>query len=78
MNFLGKLFYKILGKEEPKEYTQKEISESIITQIRQGGGYVGENVDIYNSQIDLGEPYFLTIGNNVIITGAHILTHDAS
>lgn len=78
MNFLGKLFYKILGKEEPKEYTQKEISNAIIEKIRQGGGFVGENVDIYDSQIDLGEPYLLSIGSNVIITGTHILTHDAS
>ncbi len=61
-----------------KKLSENEVSEIIIRKIREGGGKVGENVDILNSTIDLGWPYFLNIGNDVTITNAHILTHDAS
>lgn len=58
--------------------TDEEIAERIISKIREGGGSVGDNVDIIASSIDMGEPYLLKIGNNVTITGVKILTHDAS
>lgn len=74
MNFIKKLYYKITKTP----ITQDEISDSVITAIRQGGGQVGENVDIIETKIDLGEPYLIKIGNDVTITCSRILTHDAS
>ena len=64
----------ILGKRP----SEKQVSDAIIKRIRDGGGEVGENVDILSSNIDMGEPYLLKIGNDVTITTARILTHDAS
>ncbi|MBQ8394093.1 MAG: acyltransferase [Clostridia bacterium] len=74
MRFLKKWYYKISGKP----FTQQEISDRVIKAIRDGGGQVGENVDIIESKIDLGAPYLIKIGNNVTITCVRILTHDAS
>ena len=71
---LRKIYYTIKGKPP----TDEEIAAHLITRIRNGGGVVGENVDIIASSIDMGEPYLLSIGNNVTITGVKILTHDAS
>ena len=39
---------------------------------------MGQNVDIINSFIDYGFGFLVTIGNNVTITNATILAHDAS
>ena len=61
-----------------KKLSEEEVSKIIIRKIREGGGKVGDNVDILNSTIDLGWPYFLIIGDDVTITNAHILCHDAS
>lgn len=58
--------------------SEKEISDILIGKIRSAGGVVGDNVDILASNIDMGEPYLIHIGNNVTITGVKILTHDAS
>lgn len=74
MSFLRKVYCRITGMP----YTEEESSQRLISQIRNGGGMVGKNVDIYASSIDLGEPYLLSIGDNVTITGVKILTHDAS
>lgn len=63
------LLYK-LGRKSP--------SERVIDKIRSGGGKVGSNVQILNSSIDLRIPYLISIGNNVTITGATLLTHDAT
>ncbi len=52
--------------------------EDIITKIRKGGGTVGLNCDILHSSIDLSAPWLISIGNNVTITGAELLVHDAS
>lgn len=51
-------------------YTSKDL--------RTMGVSVGENCHIYTRQIDMGHPYLLSIGNNVTISTARILTHDAS
>lgn len=72
---LRQIIYRIFGR---KSYTEKELSDRMISRIRSGGGKVGENVDILSSSIDMGEPYLISIGNNVTITGVKILTHDAS
>ena len=74
MGFFKNLYYKITKTP----ITQEEISASIITAIRNGGGRVGENVDIIETKVDLGEPYLIEIGNDVTITCSRILTHDAS
>ena len=74
MSFLKKLYYKLTKTP----YTDEEVCKYFIDRIRAGGGHVGENVSIYDSGIDLGEPYFISIGNNVTITGVKLLTHDAS
>lgn len=66
---------RLLGKRPPSE---EDISNKIIARIRNGGGAVGENVHILSSGIDLGEPYLISIGDNVTITGTRLLTHDAS
>lgn len=38
----------------------------------------GNDVYILNSKLDEGFPYLIEIGDHVTITGADILTHDAS
>ena len=58
--------------------TKKELSEQLIEKIRNGGGHVGQGCNLLESKIDMLNPYLLTIGDNVTITGARILTHDAS
>ena len=78
MKFIRVLLRKIYYMVKGQPLTDKEISERIISKIRQGGGSVGENVDIIGSSIDMGEPYLISIGNDVTITGVKILTHDAS
>ena len=74
MRLFRKICYKLIGPPA----TDEQIAERIITKIRKGGGFVGKNVDIIASSIDLGEPYLISIGSNVTITGVRILTHDAS
>ncbi len=74
MSFFKKIYCRLTGNP----YSEKEISEQIISKIREGGGHVGNNVDIFASSFDLGEPYYISIGDNVTITGVKVLTHDAS
>ncbi|RJV24884.1 acyltransferase [Coprococcus sp. AF18-48] len=78
MNFIKKICYKIIKTIKGPTPTDEQIAERIIEKIRNGGGKVGNNVHIIASNIDMGEPYLLKIGNNVTITGVKILTHDAS
>jgi len=42
------------------------------------GVIIGKNVELYDTQIDSKRGFLVSIGDNVIITGTHILTHDAS
>ena len=46
--------------------------------LRKKGVVIGDNVHIYNSSVDGNYGASVSIGNNVIITGACILAHDAS
>lgn len=78
MKFIKQLIRKIILIIRGTPATDEEIASRIISKIREGGGSVGNNVDIIASSIDMGEPYLLKIGNNVTITGVKILTHDAS
>ncbi len=78
MNLIRKIARKIYYLIKGRPLTDHEKSEKIIQEIRSGGGTVGENVAILNSFIDMGEPYLITIGSDVTLTGIRILTHDAS
>lgn len=63
----------------PKKYTIEEFSQKKINELRASGATIGENVDILSSSIEGGAlAPLLKIGNNVTITGARILLHDAS
>ena len=75
IKFAGKILRRILNASELSEDKKSEI---LIDRIRNKGGIVGNNVDIISSSIDMGEPYLLSKGSNVTITGVKILTHDAS
>lgn len=46
--------------------------------LREYGAKVGKNVVIWTNKIDLGHAFLLEIGNNVTISDARILLHDAS
>ena len=49
-----------------------------IDELRARGVKIGKNVDILNSNIDGDYGFLISIGNNVTITNATLLTHDAS
>lgn len=49
-----------------------------IKSLRANGAIIGENVEIWSSKIDQKHSYLLEIGNNVTISDARILLHDAS
>lgn len=66
-HFLGKCIKKLAG-------TYKEN----INELRKRGVKIGENVDILNSTIDGRFGFLISIGNNVTITNATLLAHDAS
>lgn len=67
MKKIKEMIKRLLGKH------QETISE-----MRKRGVVIGENVHILNSNIDHGHGFLITIGNNVTITGATVLAHDAS
>lgn len=47
-------------------------------ELRSRGAVIGHGVSIYTSKIDKAHAYLLEIGNNVTISDARILLHDAS
>ncbi len=49
-----------------------------IEDLRKRGVKIGENVSIFSSNIDVGHGFLVEIGNDVTITHATLLTHDAS
>lgn len=49
-----------------------------VQELRNRGAVIGENVDIIHSKIDWINTFLLTVGDNVTITNATILLHDAS
>lgn len=51
---------------------------NIIESLKQRGVKIGNNVDIINSKIDFCHGFLISIGNNVTVTNATILGHDAS
>lgn len=71
MQFIKKLVNKIQTKLNPIDYNNVDY-------LRSRGVKIGENVDILDSKIDFCHGFLISIGNNVTITGARILAHDAS
>lgn len=69
-SFFGRILVK-LGLKKPVDYNSIEA-------LRARGVTIGENVHILNSNIDFGHGFLVRIGNNVTLTGVHILAHDAS
>lgn len=59
-------------------FFRKRQLEDDIEVLRKRGVVIGENVDIINSYIDGCHGPLISIGDNVTITGARILAHDAS
>lgn len=45
---------------------------------RKKGVTIGDNTELYNTEIDSIRPFLVSIGSNVLITSTKILTHDAS
>ena len=56
-------------------YSSPELAVALY---RKKGVVIGENTELYNTDIDNRRPFLVEIGNNTIITGSIILTHDAS
>lgn len=71
MSFIKKVVKKIQLKLNPIDYYSVDY-------LRSRGVKIGENVDILDSYIDFCHGFLITIGNNVTITGARVLAHDAS
>lgn len=57
---------------------RKGRMNSEIQKYRDNGITIGENVEIIRSHLDEGHGFLIDIGNNVTITNATILSHDAS
>lgn len=71
MSYLKKIINKIYLKINPIDYNSIEYLKS-------RGVKIGKNVDILDSKIDFCHGFLISIGNNVTITEARILAHDAS
>ena len=74
MSILGKIYCTLRGDYR---FTDEQISENVATEIRNAGGKVGKNFSVYNAQIDMSFAFLLTIGDEVTITNASVLLHDA-
>ncbi len=59
-------------------FIRKKEKKNIVESLRDRGVKIGNNVDIINSNIDYCHGFLISIGNNVTITNATILGHDAS
>ena len=70
MNILDKILVKMHLKD-PVDYNSIEY-------LRSRGVEIGENVHLYNTSIDFGHGFLVSIGNNVTLTGVKVLAHDAS
>lgn len=76
---IKKILKEIYRDFFPQKFSIDETSERQIKRLRKNGAKIGENVVLINSNIDSGfYANLLTIGNNVTITNATCLLHDAS
>lgn len=69
MKFFG-LLKKMKRKIFGGSYTVEELREKGLT--------IGENCHIYTNALDIPHGYLISIGNNVTISNARILSHDGS
>lgn len=69
--------FKIIRLSPPR-FAPQLSGEQLIECLRQRGIQIGDNVDIIDSYLDGCHGRLISIGDNVTITGARILTHDAS
>lgn len=58
--------------------TLKYMRGQTLGQLRKKGAIIGENVSLLGATIDMNTSCLVEIGNNVTITNATILAHDAS
>lgn len=73
--FIKRLFcYK---KKTYQDFHREEV-QKFINKVEKAGGHIGKNFDIYNTDFDNKSLYLVDIGDNVTITGATVLTHDAA
>lgn len=61
-----------------KRANESDDPISNVNRLRKMGAKVGDNVHIYSSMIDPTYAPYISIGNNVTITNAVLLCHDAS
>lgn len=66
IDFIKRVYRFLTGKETP------------IEDFRKRGMSIGDNCHIYSKRIDMARPYLIKMGNNVTISDARLLTHDAS
>lgn len=69
---------KALLSKIKKLFKRQPSGADIVEGLRRRGVQVGQNVDIIDSFIDVCHGRLISIGDNVTITGARILAHDAS
>ena len=68
----------MLSKILVKLGSKKKIDYQSIDYLRSRGVQIGENVNLYNTNIDFGHGFLVKIGDNVTLTGVTVLAHDAS
>ncbi len=61
-----------------KLHLKKPIDYNSIEYLRSRGVEIGENVQLFNTNIDFCHGFLVSIGNNVTLTGVTVLAHDAS
>ena len=75
MNYFKVLFRALKRLVSEELYIDPK---NAVKRYRAKGVVIGENTELYNTKIDSIRPFLVTIGKNTLITGARILTHDAS
>ncbi len=78
---MKRLFGKLLRKIGPSNKIPTN-SDDFLLMLKRGGAKIGDNVTVFSPQkanIDLKNPFLLSIGDNTVITkGVTILMHDYS
>ena len=57
---------------------KRTVDYGSVEYLRSRGVQIGENVHLYNTNIDFDHGFLVEIGNNVTLTGVTVLAHDAS